>query len=388
MYPPPKKQKVVVSTNVAETSITIPDVTVVIDAGRVKENGACRVPPVRCCVHYLFVPVRLHVRAHTRADRLWYTHPYQSIHQPMKQTGYDPITRMAALVEGWASRDSIRQRRGRAGRVRPGKKGDGLDGWIVGGCTCAISMTRICPSVPTDPLTRSHTFQHNPGMALHLLSSWTHASLPAHSTPEVQRAPLEQVVLQAMACFASSASGAFCMCLCMCMCMCITPGVALPPNPIGYKPNQHTNRGAIRPHRRGLLRAPPLLLPRDARPPRGRAGRRGGPHAAGGPGRRCGGESSFVFSVCVCPMFVGRPGSLPLNHAYTHYRTTPAPPTTTASSSTSSSTSNCVSPPWATTWPPSPAPCAWARCSCTGRCWGCWGPRSGAFQLCVYTDMC
>jgi hypothetical protein len=33
-------QKVVISTNVAETSITIPDVTVVIDAGRVKENGA------------------------------------------------------------------------------------------------------------------------------------------------------------------------------------------------------------------------------------------------------------------------------------------------------------------------------------------------------------
>jgi HrpA-like RNA helicase len=31
---------VVVATNVAETSITLPDVTVVIDAGRVKENGA------------------------------------------------------------------------------------------------------------------------------------------------------------------------------------------------------------------------------------------------------------------------------------------------------------------------------------------------------------
>lgn len=32
-------QKIVCATNVAETSITIPDVTVVIDAGRVKENG-------------------------------------------------------------------------------------------------------------------------------------------------------------------------------------------------------------------------------------------------------------------------------------------------------------------------------------------------------------
>lgn len=37
------------------------------------------------------------------------------------------------------------------------------------------------------------------GLALHLLSSWTHAALPLHSTPEIRRAPLEQVVLQAMA---------------------------------------------------------------------------------------------------------------------------------------------------------------------------------------------
>eukprot|EP00952_Eustigmatos_sp_NYUAD-ZCMA_P010179 41905-Eustigmatos_ZCMA.PRE.1 len=34
----------------------------------------------------------------------------------VKESGYDPQSRMACLVEGWTSRDSIRQRRGRAGR--------------------------------------------------------------------------------------------------------------------------------------------------------------------------------------------------------------------------------------------------------------------------------
>ena len=34
---------------------------------------------------------------------------------------YDPSRRMALLVEDWVSRASAKQRRGRAGRVRPGK---------------------------------------------------------------------------------------------------------------------------------------------------------------------------------------------------------------------------------------------------------------------------
>jgi ATP-dependent RNA helicase DHX57 len=102
-------KKVVVSTNVAETSITIPDVTLVIDSARVKESG------------------------------------------------YDPVSRMACLVENWASQDSIRQRRGRAGRVRQ-------------------------------------------GMAIHVtLTKRGHDGLPEHSLPEVKRSPLEQVVLQLVA---------------------------------------------------------------------------------------------------------------------------------------------------------------------------------------------
>lgn len=65
-------RKVVVATNVAETSVTIEDVVVVIDSGRVKE-------------------------------RQW-----------------DARRGMASLEEGWVSRAAARQRAGRAGRVRAG----------------------------------------------------------------------------------------------------------------------------------------------------------------------------------------------------------------------------------------------------------------------------
>jgi len=71
--PPKGVRKVVVSTNVAETSITIDDVVFVIDSGK------------------------------------------------MKETQYDPANRMSMLVETWVSRASARQRRGRAGRVREGE---------------------------------------------------------------------------------------------------------------------------------------------------------------------------------------------------------------------------------------------------------------------------
>ncbi|PSR81219.1 pre-mRNA-splicing factor ATP-dependent RNA helicase prp22 [Coniella lustricola] len=70
---PPGKRKVVVSTNVAETSITIDDIVAVIDSGRVKE------------------------------------------------TSFDPSNNMRKLEETWASRAACKQRRGRAGRVQAGK---------------------------------------------------------------------------------------------------------------------------------------------------------------------------------------------------------------------------------------------------------------------------
>lgn len=69
---PAGKRKVVCATNVAETSITIPDVVAVIDTGRVKE------------------------------------------------TSFDAQSNMVRLAETWASRAACKQRRGRAGRVREG----------------------------------------------------------------------------------------------------------------------------------------------------------------------------------------------------------------------------------------------------------------------------
>ncbi|GAP89104.1 putative pre-mRNA-splicing factor atp-dependent rna helicase prp22 [Rosellinia necatrix] len=71
--PPAGKRKVVVATNVAETSITIDDIVAVIDTGRVKE------------------------------------------------TSFDPQNNMRKLEETWASRAACKQRRGRAGRVQAGK---------------------------------------------------------------------------------------------------------------------------------------------------------------------------------------------------------------------------------------------------------------------------
>lgn len=71
--PPHGKRKIVVATNVAETSITIDDIVAVIDSGRVKE------------------------------------------------TSFDPANNMRKLEETWASRAACKQRRGRAGRVQAGE---------------------------------------------------------------------------------------------------------------------------------------------------------------------------------------------------------------------------------------------------------------------------
>jgi len=70
--PPPGVRKIVVSTNIAETSITIEDVVFVVDTGKVKENRR------------------------------------------------DEVNETPTLEECWVSRASAKQRRGRAGRVRPG----------------------------------------------------------------------------------------------------------------------------------------------------------------------------------------------------------------------------------------------------------------------------
>ncbi|EPQ60243.1 P-loop containing nucleoside triphosphate hydrolase protein [Gloeophyllum trabeum ATCC 11539] len=72
VFLPTSKWKIVVATNVAETSITIDDIVYVIDAGKVKE------------------------------------------------TEYDHDSGLTKLVEKWVTRAAARQRRGRAGRTQPG----------------------------------------------------------------------------------------------------------------------------------------------------------------------------------------------------------------------------------------------------------------------------
>ncbi|CAN0185647.1 unnamed protein product, partial [Ectocarpus sp. 8 AP-2014] len=70
--PPKGCRKIVLSTNIAETSITIDDVAFVIDSGRAKESS------------------------------------------------YDPHLKIKTLVPQWVSKASARQRRGRAGRTKAG----------------------------------------------------------------------------------------------------------------------------------------------------------------------------------------------------------------------------------------------------------------------------
>ncbi|GAA5938485.1 uncharacterized protein JCM15063_005331 [Sporobolomyces koalae] len=103
---PAGKRKIVVATNVAETSITIDGIVYVVDSGRVKENT------------------------------------------------FDAETGVTRLVEQWTSRAAGRQRRGRAGRTRPGE--------------CFKLFTRY---VDTN-------------------------SMPAQPLPEIRRTPLESLLLQ------------------------------------------------------------------------------------------------------------------------------------------------------------------------------------------------
>ncbi|BGP23231.1 Putative ATP-dependent RNA helicase ucp12 [Rhodotorula toruloides] len=103
---PRGRRKIVVATNVAETSITIDGIIYVVDCGRVKENH------------------------------------------------FDPDSGITRLIECWTSRAGCRQRRGRAGRTRPG--------------ACYKLFT--------------HYIEEN--------------AMSPQPTPEIQRTPLEALLLQ------------------------------------------------------------------------------------------------------------------------------------------------------------------------------------------------
>lgn len=103
--PPAGCRKVVIATNIAETSITIDDVVYVIDTCKMKENK------------------------------------------------WNAITKMSSLTEDWVSQASGRQRKGRAGRVKPG----------------------VC---------------------YHLVPSYVFNSFAEYQVPEMLRVPLDGLILQ------------------------------------------------------------------------------------------------------------------------------------------------------------------------------------------------
>ena len=100
MFDPFEGCKVIIATNIAESSITIPDVTHIIDTGRQK------------C--------------------MW----------------YDPGAGISRLLPCWASQANLRQRRGRAGRCAPGHY------W----CLLPRSASNGCPPTPR-PNSPARTFK-------------------------------------------------------------------------------------------------------------------------------------------------------------------------------------------------------------------------------------
>ncbi|KPI84885.1 putative RNA editing associated helicase 2 [Leptomonas seymouri] len=104
---PPGKLKVILSTNIAESGVTIDDVGAVIDCGRIKEKSFATRTKV-------LVP-------RTRESGF----DYYDVTDSSRVTNVDGKnvqgqSRFSQLLEVWASRANCVQRRGRVGRTRPG----------------------------------------------------------------------------------------------------------------------------------------------------------------------------------------------------------------------------------------------------------------------------
>ena len=95
--PPPGQTKVVISTNIAETSVTIEDVVYVIGKW---------------------------IRGYASSFFNWNIRSQQSLSPTdsglIKSTSYDPLASVSILAPEYVSKANGRQRAGRAGRVRSG----------------------------------------------------------------------------------------------------------------------------------------------------------------------------------------------------------------------------------------------------------------------------
>lgn len=156
--PPAGARKIVLSTNVAETAVTIEDVVFVINSGRMKEKS------------------------------------------------FDPYTSVSTLQSGFTSRASERQRRGRAGRCQPGlcfhlysrHRAEQLpvrlapDFLLFSSPGHGPLMVRSCRSVMTP--------KHEQGRTVQLARTINQAALPRvqeFQAPELKRTPLDELCLQA-----------------------------------------------------------------------------------------------------------------------------------------------------------------------------------------------
>lgn len=99
---PHNVRKIILSTNIAETSLNIDDVIYVIDSGKMKEVRffACVNEPNH---------EDLTVKAAIIKEFFFFF-----------QKSMDPLTNASSLKRVWISRACAEQRKGRAGRVQPG----------------------------------------------------------------------------------------------------------------------------------------------------------------------------------------------------------------------------------------------------------------------------